>query len=60
MNPRQMVCQGCCSSARKDKHYSKPRQHSGANISQASGEFKSKLAASAKGIGARWHPRHGP
>ena len=43
MDPRRLICQGRCSSAREDKPNSQPQQHSGVTISQAAGEFNSQL-----------------
>jgi hypothetical protein len=44
MDLRHLVCQDRCSSTREVKLNSMPRRHSGATISQAGGEFKSKIA----------------
>ena len=44
MDPRRLICQGRCSSAREGKPNSQPQQHSGVTISQAAGEFNSQFA----------------
>jgi hypothetical protein len=56
MDPRHLVCQDCCSSAREVKLNGKPRRHSGATISQAGREFNSKLAGSGRRLGAGCAP----
>ena len=43
MDPRRLICQGRCSSAREGKLNSQPQQHSGVTIRQAAGEFNSQF-----------------
>ena len=56
MDPRHLICQDRCSSAKELKLNSQPRQHSAVTISQAAGEFNSKLAGSGKCLGAGCAP----